>query len=64
MIKNKKRIRGRVKSQMKNTQREYYLNEEMKAIQKEFGEIEVETLPKYKGVNTHKRVLKSKDKYS
>ncbi|MFK3649119.1 endopeptidase La [Lysobacter enzymogenes] len=35
-----KRIRGRVKSQMEKSQREYYLNEQMKAIQKELGEID------------------------
>jgi ATP-dependent Lon protease len=35
-----KRIRNRVKKQMEKTQREYYLNEQMKAIQKELGEIE------------------------
>ncbi|MDA7450515.1 endopeptidase La [Candidatus Pelagibacter ubique] len=35
-----KRIRGRVKTQMEKTQREYYLNEQLKAIQKELGEIE------------------------
>ena len=34
-----KRIRGRVKKQMEKSQREYYLNEQMKAIQKEMGEI-------------------------
>jgi len=33
-----KRIRGRVKQQMEKSQREYYLNEQMKAIQKEMGE--------------------------
>ena len=33
-----KKIRGRVKRQMEKTQREYYLNEQMKAIQKELGE--------------------------
>ena len=33
-----KRIRNRVKRQMEKTQREYYLNEQMKAIQKELGE--------------------------
>ncbi len=33
-----KRIRGRVKQQMEKSQREYYLNEQMKAIQKELGE--------------------------
>jgi len=35
-----KRIRGRVKKQMEKSQREYYLNEQMKAIQKELGEME------------------------
>ncbi|MEX2335480.1 MAG: endopeptidase La, partial [Pseudohongiella sp.] len=35
-----KRIRGRVKKQMEKSQREYYLNEQMKAIQKEMGEME------------------------
>ena len=35
-----KRIRGRVKKQMEKTQREYYLNEQMKAIQKELGDDE------------------------
>ena len=35
-----KRIRGRVKSQMEKSQREYYLNEQMKAIQKELGDAE------------------------
>jgi ATP-dependent Lon protease len=35
-----KRIRGRVKRQMEKNQREYYLNEQMKAIQKELGELE------------------------
>jgi len=35
-----KRIRGRVRSQMEKSQREYYLNEQMKAIQKELGEME------------------------
>ncbi len=35
-----KRIRTRVKRQMEKTQREYYLNEQMKAIQKELGELE------------------------
>ncbi len=35
-----KRIRGRIKTQMEKSQREYYLNEQMKAIQKELGDIE------------------------
>ena len=33
-----KKIKTRVKSQMEKTQREYYLNEQMKAIQKELGD--------------------------
>ncbi len=35
-----KKIRGRVKNQMEKSQREYYLNEQMKAIQKELGEMD------------------------
>ena len=35
-----KRIRGRVKTQMEKSQREYYLNEQMKAIQKELGDLD------------------------
>ena len=35
-----KRIRGRVKKQMEKSQREYYLNEQMKAIQKEMGDLD------------------------
>lgn len=46
-----KRVRGRVKRQMEKSQREYYLNEQMKAIQKELGELgeegnEIEQLEK------------------
>ena len=37
VISMEKRIRGRVKNQMEKTQREYYLNEQLKAIQKELG---------------------------
>ncbi len=40
VISMEKKIRGRVKNQMEKTQREYYLNEQLKAIQKELGEIE------------------------
>ena len=40
LLQVEKRIRGRVKSQMEKSQREYYLNEQMKAIQKELGEME------------------------
>ena len=39
VISVEKKIRGRVKNQMEKTQREYYLNEQLKAIQKELGEI-------------------------
>jgi ATP-dependent Lon protease len=38
VIQVEKKIRGRVKRQMEKTQREYYLNEQMKAIQRELGE--------------------------
>lgn len=40
LLQVEKRIRGRVKKQMERNQREYFLNEQMKAIQKELGEIE------------------------
>ena len=40
MLQVEKRIRGRVKQQMEKSQREYYLNEQMKAIQKELGDME------------------------
>lgn len=40
LLQIEKRIRGRVKQQMEKSQREYYLNEQMKAIQKELGELE------------------------
>ena len=40
VLEMEKRIRGRVKKQMEQSQREYYLNEQMKAIQKEMGESE------------------------
>jgi ATP-dependent Lon protease len=40
MLQVEKRIRNRVKRQMEKTQREYYLNEQLKAIQKELGESE------------------------
>lgn len=51
LLQIEKRIRGRVKRQMEKSQREYYLNEQMKAIQKELGEgegavNEMETLAK------------------
>ena len=40
ILKVEKRIRGRVKKQMEKSQREYYLNEQMKAIQKELGDMD------------------------
>ena len=40
ILQMEKRIRGRVKRQMEKNQREYYLNEQMKAIQKELGELD------------------------
>lgn len=51
LLQVEKRVRGRVKRQMEKSQREYYLNEQMKAIQKELGELgndltEVEQLTK------------------
>ncbi len=52
-----KRIRGRVKTQMEKTQREYYLNEQLKAIQKELGEIED---GKDETSNLNKSILKAK----
>ncbi|MSP10350.1 MAG: endopeptidase La [Pelagibacteraceae bacterium] len=52
-----KRIRGRVKTQMEKTQREYYLNEQLKAIQKELGEIED---GKDESSNLNKLILKAK----
>ncbi|WP_133140084.1 endopeptidase La [Legionella genomosp. 1] len=39
LLQVEKRVRGRVKRQMEKSQREYYLNEQMKAIQKELGEM-------------------------
>jgi ATP-dependent Lon protease len=52
-----KRIRGRVRNQMEKTQREYYLNEQLKAIQKELGEIEE---GKDEAGGLHKAILKAK----
>tara|TARA_B100001057_G_scaffold422183_1_gene443559 strand:- start:1663 stop:2454 length:792 start_codon:yes stop_codon:yes gene_type:complete len=53
-----KRIRGRVKTQMEKTQREYYLNEQLKAIQKELGEIED---GKDENTSLNKSILKIKN---
>jgi len=57
VISVEKRIRGRVKNQMEKTQREYYLNEQMKAIQKELGDIEE---GKDEMGNLHKAIIKAK----
>ena len=57
VISVEKKIRGRVKNQMEKTQREYYLNEQLKAIQKELGEID-EGKDEAAGIN--KAILKAK----
>ena len=57
VISVEKRIRGRVKNQMEKTQREYYLNEQMKAIQRELGEIEE---GKDEISHLHKLIIKAK----
>jgi len=57
VISVEKKIRGRVKNQMEKTQREYYLNEQLKAIQKELGEID-EGKDEITGLN--KSILKAK----
>ena len=51
------KVRGRVKTQMEKTQREYYLNEQLKAIQKELGEIED---GKDETSNLNKAILKAR----
>jgi ATP-dependent Lon protease len=43
ILEMEKKIRGRVKKQMEKNQREYYLNEQMKAIQKELGDMDEAT---------------------
>ena len=57
VISVEKKIRGRVKNQMEKTQREYYLNEQLKAIQKELGEID-EGKDEIAGLN--RAIIKSK----
>ena len=57
VISVEKKIKGRVKNQMEKTQREYYLNEQLKAIQKELGEID-EGKDEVAGIN--KAILKAK----
>ncbi|MCU7936208.1 MAG: endopeptidase La [Candidatus Thiodiazotropha sp. (ex Dulcina madagascariensis)] len=65
ILQMEKRIRGRVKRQMEKNQREYYLNEQMKAIQKELGEMddapnEIEDLSKK--IETAGMTKEAKDK--
>ncbi len=55
LVNVEKRIRGRVKKQMEKSQREYYLNEQMKAIQKELGDLDEN------GPNEHEQLLKRID---
>jgi len=67
LLEVEKRIRGRVKRQMEKSQREYYLNEQMKAIQKELGDMdeapnEVEDLTKK--IETAGMSKEAKDKAS
>jgi ATP-dependent Lon protease len=67
ILQMEKRIRGRVKRQMEKNQREYYLNEQMKAIQKELGEMddapnEIEDLSKK--IETAGMTKEAKDKAS
>ena len=63
-----KKIKTRVKSQMERTQREYYLNEQMKAIQKELGDGEdgqneiAELEARVKGTKLSAKKLKKKRK--
>ena len=60
-----KKIRGRVKNQMEKTQREYYLNEQLKAIQKELGEIDEgkdELTSISKAINDAKMTKEAKEK--
>ncbi len=55
LLQVEKRIRSRVKKQMEKSQREYYLNEQMKAIQKELGELDENTPDKFETL--HKKII-------
>ena len=54
LLQVEKRIRSRVKKQMEKSQREYYLNEQMKAIQKELGELDENTPDEFETL--HKKI--------
>lgn len=54
LLQVEKRIRSRVKKQMEKSQREYYLNEQMKAIQKELGELDENTPDEFEAL--HKKI--------
>ncbi len=63
LLQVEKRIRSRVKKQMEKTQREYYLNEQMKAIQKELGDGEEGDLVEYeKKIKEKKLSEEARDK--
>jgi ATP-dependent Lon protease len=55
LLQVEKRIRSRVKKQMEKSQREYYLNEQMKAIQKELGELDENTPDEFETL--HKKII-------
>lgn len=57
LLQVEKKIRTRVKKQMEKSQREYYLNEQMKAIQKELGELD-DTPDEFEALN--KKILEAK----
>src|SRR5699024_11660210 len=62
-----KKIRGRVKQQMEKSQREYYLNEQMKAIQRELGEMDEDGGNEFdvyeKKIREAKRTKEDEEKY-
>ncbi len=59
LLQVEKRIRGRVKQQMDRSQREYYLNEQMKAIQKELGDLD-ESAPANEIEELTEKLIKAK----
>lgn len=63
MLEVENRIKSRVKKQMEKSQKEYYLNEQMKAIQKELGDTEDEELAEYmKKISKTKLSKEAKEK--